>query len=113
MFYKSHINKAAAGLLLIVLLFIHSVKLLHNHSLRQCHSVHAAAALCKMIDDTSWSSGDCSICNYHLTKDAYTNFSTGTLDHPVYLSDFNPENISFKKTGSFYLFETRGPPALF
>jgi hypothetical protein len=113
--YRSYLKKISAGILLIVLLFIHSVKLLHSHAYLPFCINHAAESSDREIagsETVSIHPGDCVVCAYHLNKDsdAVTSFQ-----HTVFYT-YNPirsalfldsPNIAF-----LFVIETRGPPAL-
>lgn len=108
-FYGHYIRKTVAGSLLIVLLFIHSVKLLHNHCSRQLD--------CKQItghtDSVSASSvsSDCDICNYQVAKD--TEHAFAEMDIKIARADtiFNAGLIVNGESSFITSFDTRGPPA--
>ena len=114
-FNGNYIKKAISSILLVMLLLIHSIKLLHTHPGNNSFSNHDCSGNCFEKNDDSElaiSSSDCSICNYHLTKDA---------DGLVYLSFFSPltEDIDLKiRSFSYHTFlppsvlENRGPPSL-
>ena len=114
LFKKNHINKTAAGALLIVLLFIHSVKLLHNHSYKQIADTecrHSSDQNKLTTESVSPVPGDCDICNYQPAKDSDNLICIFAFHFSAAPAIFNAPLISFKKSGSFTSFETRGPPA--
>ena len=116
LFDRSYIKKAISALLLVMLLLIHSIKLLHSHSGNNSFSYHTCGKSDLDKNNTSAvakSSTDCSICSYQLNKDA---------DDLVYslLSNYKPEPknsntqlISFHRSSPLSAFENRGPPSVF
>lgn len=113
--YRSYFKKISAGILLIVLLFIHSVKLLHNHVYLPLCINHAAENSGREIADTKTISihpGDCVVCAYHLNKDsdAVTSFQQ------IVFCTYNPIRCALfldsPYTAFLFVFETRGPPVL-
>ena len=104
LFKKGNINKTISATLLLLLLFIHSVKLLHSHPGNTLSKeIHKHNAIIK-------SGSDCSICNYQLAKDTDALFSD---DDRAYIPKTNPLNsplIEFYKRISYSAFESRGPP---
>jgi hypothetical protein len=114
-FRRTYIHKAISAVLLVLLLFIHSVKLLHTHSSNIFFSNHDCKGNGLDKNDHSQvtkSTADCSICSYQLGKDA------DDLVYPV--SDicnseqelFNTQLISFHKLSFHTAFENRGPPGI-
>jgi len=111
LFKSNYINKAISAALLVLLLFIHSIKLLHTHSGNNFFSNHDCNGLEKKNSyDFAKASSECSICSYQLSKDA---------DDLVYPAFCNPchEQINFNtRLISFQIFyfhtavENRGPP---
>ena len=104
LFKRGNINKAISATLLLLLLFIHSVKLLHSHPGNTLSKeIHKHNAIIK-------SGSDCSICNYELAKDIDDLFSDGdraSIPEPTIL---NSPLIEFYKRISYSAFESRGPP---
>jgi hypothetical protein len=114
LFNGNYINKAISSVLLVMLLLVHSIKLLHTHSGNNSFSNHncRSNALDKnAIYQFAKSSADCSICNYQIGKDA------DDLVYPALFSpvpeqmDFNLRLISSYKPSHPSLLESRGPPA--
>ncbi len=99
----NNINKAASAVMLVMLLFIHSVKLLHSHD-----ASHDGQRT-EVVKPTA----DCNICSYHLSKDAdavvYFSVSTPQEDRKV----FNTRKILFERHSFYSAFENRGPPSCF
>lgn len=96
------INKVVSAVLLVALLFIHSIKLLHAHSgdnlAGNSHS------------EIFKSSSDCSICSYHLNKDADDPVAHVCYDFEPEQDVFNSQLISFQALSFYSALETRGPP---
>jgi hypothetical protein len=97
-----YINKVVSTVLLVVLLFIHSIKLLHSHS-NDNISENSHSEIFK-------SSPDCNICSYQLNKDADDLTAHVFSDFLFEQSAFNPQLISFHRLSFYSAFETRGPP---
>src|SRR4026207_563196 len=98
LFKSNYIKKAVSAILLVTLLFIHSIKLLHSHSSNSFFSNHDCNSLDKKNTyEFAKSSSDCSICNYQLSKD------TDGLVYPAFISsvtesqNFNTRIFSFHK----------------
>src|SRR4030095_396844 len=113
-FNGNYIKKAISSVLLVMLLLIHSIKLLHTHSGNNSFSNHICSGNCFEKNDNSElakSSSDCSICNYQLTKDA------DDLVYPFFCNlvternDFNKTSISLHKFSFPSTLESRGPPS--
>ena len=104
LFGKKYISKAISSVLLVVLLLIHSVKLLHSHpSNGFCSKDHHNSSVVK-------NSSDCSVCSYQLASDTE---AQGFFQHEVYVSYQNFIQLhpgSFYKTSFYSAFEGRGPP---
>jgi hypothetical protein len=104
LFKRSHINRAASAMLLVILLLFHSVKLLHSHSSDSfCESSNSEIVK---------SSTDCSICNYQLSKDADDFVYPALREYEPQPGNFNIQLISFHKFSFHSAFENRGPPIL-
>ena len=114
LFKRDYIHKAISAVLLFLLLFIHSIKLLHTHSNNSFFSNHSCRSngSDKNNSQVARSFADCSICSYQLGKDA------DDLVYPA--SDIcNPERqlfntplLSFHKLSFHTAFENRGPPGI-
>jgi hypothetical protein len=101
--------------LLILLLSIHSVKLLHNHSYKQITDTqcrHSTDNNKHTPESVSHVPGDCDICNYQPAKDSDNLICTIAIHFSPTPAIFNASLISFKELRSFTSFETRGPPAI-
>jgi hypothetical protein len=114
LFSRNHINKAAAATLLIVLLFIHSVKLLHSHSLQKQVSSSGRAekySNCEEgFESVSPSINECAVCHYQPARDTdnlmAAPFTGLRVLYPLYTSFAVP----LDHVHHFSSFETRGPP---
>ncbi|HKC35053.1 MAG TPA: hypothetical protein VKB95_03290 [Chitinophagaceae bacterium] len=113
MFFKrNHNNKAISTALLVLLLFIHSIKLLHTHSSDTFLSNDSRHGGFNDNSNVVKPSSDCSICSYQLSKDAddlvYPSFCNPVIDQ----IDFSTRLISFHKFSFPSVLENRGPPAI-
>jgi len=113
LFKNNYIHKCISAILLVILLLIHSIKLLHTHSSNNSFSNHICSGNCfeKNVDsDLGQASSDCSICNYQLTKDAddlvYPEFCNFLIEQ----NDLIASSISFHKFSHPSGLENRGPP---
>ena len=112
LFKSNYINKAVSSVLLVLLLFIHSIKLLHTHS-NSFFSNHNCNGLDgKKTYEFATSSSDCSICSYQLGKDADDLVYPEFCDPSPAQIDFNTRLISFHKFSLPSTFENRGPPTI-
>jgi len=116
MLFKRHnINKAISSLLLVLLLLIHSIKILHTHSNSILVSNHNCAGDSKEknnVSQVSSSTVDCSICSYQINKD-----TDGLPAPPICDLVAEPSESNSKLTSSQILsfhtaFENRGPPLI-
>ena len=96
-----------------MLLFIHSVKLLHTHSISQIFSNEG----CKNNitgkehhTEITKIPSDCNVCSYQLTKDTDDLNYPGSVDPDGKQSIFNTRLIAFHKLSLPSAFENRGPP---
>lgn len=101
-------------MLLVILLLIHSIKLLHNHSANSL-SHHVCNGSCFENNDSSElakTSADCGLCSYQLTKDAdhaaCPEFCSPIIEH----SDLNVKLVSLNKFFPPSILENRGPPSI-
>ena len=115
LFKNRYIHKCISAILLVMLLLIHSIKLLHTHQGNNSFSHHDCSGNCfekGESSDLAKSSSDCGICNYQLTKDAddlvYPEFCNPAIE----LSDLVTRSISFDKFSHPSSLEDRGPPVL-
>ena len=100
-------------MLLVMLLFIHSIKLLHTHPATDTFSNHNCNGTCFEQNDNSEpakNSTDCGICSYQLTKDA-DHFICPEFCGPVTQPfDQDTRSTSFNKFSLPSVLENRGPP---
>ena len=116
LFKNRYIHKCISAILLVILLLIHSIKLLHTHSSNNSFSNHICSGNCFEKNDNSdlaKSSSDCGICNYQLTKDAddlvYPGFCNPVIEQNdliarTFLTSPIKSNISFDTHRSFWAF---------
>jgi len=100
-------------MLLVMLLLIHSIKLLHTHSGNNSFSNHNCSGSCFEKNDNSElakTSSDCSICSYQLTRDTddlvYSEFCNPITEQ----IDLKTSSILFEKFSFPSAKENRGPP---
>jgi len=114
LFEHSYIKKAFSAILLVMLLGIHSIKLLHSHPTNPNFLNHNCNSTALEINDNSETANlsDCSICNYQLGKDAddlaYASVIAPATEHDV----FNSFLLSSHKFSFHTGFENRGPPSI-
>ena len=114
LFKREYTRKAFSAILLVMLLFIHSIKLLHTHPVNIFFTGHSCNSTLLDINDGSENanSSDCSICNYQLSKDAddltYVSNNNDVTEQNI----FNSALISFHKFSFHTAFENRGPPSI-
>ena len=72
LFERNYIKKAFSAILLVMLLAIHSIRLLHSHPTNTIFLDHSCNNAALDINDNSETANlsDCSICSYQLGKDA-------------------------------------------
>jgi hypothetical protein len=104
LFKGNHTNKVNSAVLLAILLFIHSIKLLHSHP-NDNISANSHPEIIK-------SSADCGICSYQLNKDADDLVAHVFNDLQPEQNIFNSQLISFHRLSFHSAFETRGPPVM-
>ena len=114
LFSRQNIKKIFSGTLLIVLLLVHSIKLLHTHSYCNFYSskdIHGSFNKVLISEESKFST-DCEICNYQITKDT---------DHSFYLADaickiertcFYNCSVSAGSQQTSFSFGSRGPPVI-
>lgn len=100
---RQYINKFFSGSLLIVLLIVHSIKLLHSHNYNQLHSDREAKVESKVAD--------CEICNYQISKD--TDNSSSFIEHIDKIEQIISYDEYILTTSKIFhsKAESRGPPA--
>jgi hypothetical protein len=116
LFSRNHINKAAAATLLIVLLFIHSVKLLHSHSLKKQVSFSGSSAkysTCeKGSESVTQSFKECAVCHYQPARDSDNLMAASYNSLQTLYKVYSSITVSVDVLHHFSSFETRGPPVL-
>lgn len=105
LFRNKYMNKVISAALLVILLLIHSIKLLHTHSSVSSHGLHKNSLLVN-------SNVDCNICDYQLSKDADDIFYTITERKDREPINDNTQLILSYKYSFHIAFENRGPPVL-
>ena len=113
LFKSNYIKKAFSAILLVMLLFIHSVKLLHTHSSAQNFSNEACKNNFTGKDQhsgTAKTNSDCSICSYHLTRDVDDLNYPGAVERNPQQNNFNTRLIPFHILSLHSAVENRGPP---
>src|SRR5688572_10121742 len=115
MFFRSNsTRKAFSAILLVMLLFIHSVKLLHSHPANTFFPNHSCSKAAVDTDHGSddVNSSDCGICSYQLNKDA-DGLACNTTDGDLTEQNiFRSQLISTHKFTFPTAFENRGPPSV-
>src|SRR5215204_2461512 len=98
-FERNYIKKAFSAILLVMLLGIHSIRLLHSHPTNNNFLNHSCNNAAFEINDNSETTNlpDCSICSYQLGKDAddlaYDSVIAPATEHNI----FNSFPLSFHK----------------
>ena len=114
LFDRNYTRKAFSAILLVMLLGIHSIRLLHSHPTYNNFLNHNCNSAALDINDNSETTNlsDCSICNYQLGKDVddlpYVSDTAPATEHNI----FNPFLPSFHKFSFHSSFENRGPPSI-
>ena len=100
-----------SAVLLVMLLFIHSIKLLHKHPVNSFFS-HDDCNNAFDLNNSSEkiNSSECSICSYQLSKDADDLVYPSFCNYKSEPIGFNIQLISFHKFSCHSAFENRGPP---
>ena len=114
LFDCNYVKKAFSAVLLVLLLAIHSIKLLHSHPTNAFFLDHSCDAAALEINDNSETGNQphCSICSYQLSKDAddlaCVSDEPQATEHTIFSSHL-PSSHRF----SFHAaFENRGPPPI-
>lgn len=112
LFDRNYIKKAFSAILLVMLLAIHSVKLLHAHPANTVFLDQSCNNAAVDINDDAQSANlaDCSICSYQLSKDADDLACVSDAAPPTDHSIVNSFLLSFHKFAFHAAFENRGPP---
>ena len=115
LFKSNHINEAISVSLLVMLLFIHSIKLLHTHSYNQFSSKGDCKSECGNSKNREIEkiASDCNVCNYQLSKDADDLVYPASIVCDPEQKVFNTRLIAFHKFSLPSTFENRGPPSSF
>ena len=114
LFERNYIKKAFSAIFLVMLLGIHSIRLLHSHPTNTIFLNHSCDKAALDINDNSETANlsDCSICSYQLGKDVdelpYVSDTAPAIEHNI----FNSSPFSFHKFSFHSSFENRGPPSI-
>src|SRR5688572_24121803 len=96
LFECNYIKKAFSAILLVMLLGIHSIRLLHSHPTNTNFLNHSCNNAALDINDNSETTNltDCSICSYQLGKDAddlaYASDTASVTDQNIFNSFLLP-----------------------
>ena len=114
LFKGNHINKAISAALLVLLLLIHSIKLLHTHSNDSFLSNNCKISGLDINNNSKIvkPSSDCSICSYQISKDADDFVQPAFYNPDPEQINFNTRLILFHKFSHPSAFENRGPPEI-
>ena len=114
LFDRDYIKKAFSAILLVMLLAIHSIKLLHSHPTNTIFLNHSCnnAALDTNDNSDTGNLSDCSICSYQLTKDADSLACVSNTAPATEHAIFNSFLLSFHRFSFHTAFENRGPPSI-
>ena len=114
LFDRDYLKKAFSAILLVMLLAIHSVKLLHAHPTNTIFLDHSCNNASLGINDNAETGNlsDCSICSYQLSKDADDLPCVSDAAPPTEHSIVNSFLLSFHKFSYYTAFENRGPPSI-
>src|SRR5690242_14916792 len=109
---KHNINKFFSGTLLIVLLFVHSVKLLHSHPQFYATKSDNTSSFEQVKKNSEIKlATDCEICNYQVTKDTDNAFSFIEHNCKIETASFYNEFILGSPKIFYSTSESRGPPS--
>ena len=111
---KDYINRFFSGTLLILLLLVHSVKLLHSHPDTRFFATKSAkpASFDQLTNnDETKLPADCEICNYQITKDTDGTFSFIEYSSKIEQLSFYNEYILASPRVFHSVSASRGPPA--
>ena len=112
---SKYIHKSVSAILLVMLLFIHSIKLLHTHSATNSFSHHICIGNCfekNDISETAKTSADCGICSYQLTKDADHHSCPAFASPIIEQTGLHVRSVSYHKFIPPSTLENRGPPVM-
>jgi hypothetical protein len=111
---RNYLKKAFSAGLLVMLLAIHSIKLLHSHPTNSNFLNHSCDKAALDINDNpeTGNLSDCSICSYQLSKDAdnlaCVSGTAQATEHKI----FNSFLLPFHRFSFHAAFENRGPPPI-
>ena len=114
LFHRDYLQKAFSAVLLVILLAIHSVKLLHSHPTNTAFLIHSCGTAALDINDISETGNlsDCGICSYQLSKDAddlaCVSDEPPATEHTI----FNSLLLASHRFSFHAAFENRGPPSI-
>jgi hypothetical protein len=100
------LQKLFAGSFLALFLFIHVIKALHHHDIKQTTSKEIASQK-QLTPKTA-----CDICDYYFAKDAHPEMDAIQLNPPVTLSPLYTDQLSQSCTSIGLSGSDRGPPSL-
>lgn len=112
------LRHVAAVILAGVWIFLHMVKMLHHHHVpaQSTNGDLYSPAAVQAIDFVSHSSGfstaDCTICDYHLTRNADHTIAEYTIQHPSLIDTFFPDYYSSLVFAYSRSVNSRGPPSV-
>jgi hypothetical protein len=114
LFSWDYTNKVMAGSMLILLLLIHSIKLLHTHSFPACNNSDNERL--KVSNQTGYNAvekcqPDCEICNYLIAKDADDSFKPALPEESIARQIFNGPLLFNTSIVYHFTAESRGPPS--
>ena len=114
LFDRDYIKKAFSAILLVMLLAIHSTKLLHSHPPNTIFLDHSCSKAVLDIHDNAETgiASDCGICSYQLGKDADSLACVSDTEPAAEHNIFNSFFLSFHKFTFHTAFENRGPPSI-
>jgi hypothetical protein len=114
LFDRNYIKKAFSAILLVMLLSIHSIKLLHSHPTNTTFLIHSCNKAALDIDHNAETGNlsDCSICNYQLARDGDHLTCVYHTAPAIAYAIFNSFLLPFHKVSFNTAFENRGPPSL-
>ena len=106
LFGNKYLTKAISATFLVLLLCIHSIKLLHTHSSKSFSHDHHKKNLVEK------KGADCTICDYQLNKDADTFIASLFAEPSGEFVTLNTQINSSYKSSFHTAFENRGPPVI-
>ena len=111
---NSYLQKFTSAGLLTILLFIHSVKLLHTHSNNTFIPDNKSAQVKKQNESEHHFSrnADCNVCNYQLARDGDQVLIFREEGLRIYSNDFTSFSSDILLDTFYSFFESRGPPSV-